>query len=135
VNREGHTIETYSVEGVKKYFVYLKNSFYCAHGSTIAEAIADAIWKDPAKRPNLETLKAEIREAGQKRKITINEFRVLTGACTEGCRVALERAKKEAPLTAKEIRDSVSLEWGNKLIEILEWDAMCLNLAVPSITT
>ncbi len=121
-NREGHTIEAYSVKGEKKYFVTLSNSFYCAHGNSIAEAVADAIWKDEDKRPSLESLKEEIQKSGIDRKITINEFRVLTGACNEGCRVALTRAKKEAPLTAKEIRDSVSREWGIKLIQILEWN-------------
>lgn len=119
-NREGHTIESYTVNGTPRFFVTLNDSWYCAHGDTIASAISDAIWKDPSKRPSLESLKAEIVKAGKDRKISLNEFRVLTGACREGCLTAIKRAKVSGePMTAEEIRDKVSVEWGSKLISIL----------------
>lgn len=120
--RDGHTVESYSVNGVKKFFVTLKDTFWCAHGSSIAEAVADAIWKDPKQRPPLEQIKSEIQKEGPSRKITLNEFRALTGACSEGCRVALKKAGLDgSPMKAKDIRDKVSAEWGNKLIQILEF--------------
>lgn len=120
--RDGHTVESYSVKGVKRYFVTLKDTFWCAHGSTVAEAVADAIWKDPKRRPPLEKLKADIQKDGEDRLISLNEFKVLTGACSEGCRVALKKAGLNgSPMKAKDIRDKVSAEWGEKLIEILEW--------------
>ena len=121
--RAGHTVERYKVNGVPKYFVTLKDSHFCAHGNTVAEAVADALWKDPSKRPSLEVLKARIQKAGKKRKITLQEFRILTGACKEGCRVALERAGLSgSPMTAFDIRDQVSNEWGTKLLNILGWN-------------
>ncbi len=123
--RDGHTVESYSVSGVKKYFVTLKDTFWCAHGSSIAEAVADAIWKDPKQRPPLEQLKSDIQKEGKERLITLNEFKVLTGACSEGCRVTLKKAGLDgSPMKAKDIRDKVSSEWGGKLIQILEWSIL-----------
>lgn len=121
---EGHTVEIYKLtDGKLRYFVTLAGTHWCAHGDSIAQAVSDAIWKDPKQRPSLESLKSEIKEAGKNRKITLNEFRVLTGACLVGCREALKKVgRDETPLTAFEIRDHVSKEWGEKLIEILEWE-------------
>ncbi len=123
-NREGHVIEAYKVGGKARFFVTLQGTFYCAHGTTVAEAVADAIWKDPARRPSLEALKAEIIAAGPKRKISLQEFRVLTGACAEGCRLAIQRAGVDgSPMTAVQIRDVVDRQWGEKLLQILGWEA------------
>lgn len=122
--REGHVVESYSVDGKPKFFVTLAGTHFCAHGTTVAEAITDALWKNPDKRPNIDALAAEINAAGKTRKISLNEFRVLTGACREGCRVALERAKCDgSPMTAFDIRDKVSRDWGDKLLQILGWKA------------
>jgi hypothetical protein len=120
--RDGHVVETYRVNGVTKHFVTLSGSAYCSHGNTVAEAVADALWKDPAKRPSLESLVEEIRKAGKRRLISLREFRYLTGACAEGCRIAMARAKVSGePMTAYDIRDKVSKEWGGKLLRILGW--------------
>jgi hypothetical protein len=121
VTRDGHTVEKYSVDGVQKFFVTLAGTHWCAHGSTIAEAIADAIWKDDTRRPSAEAVKKEIQEAGRNRKITLNEFRVLTGACAEGCRIALARQGLDgSPMTVENIKQHFP-EWGEKLLQILEW--------------
>jgi len=119
---DGHVIERYTLaNGKKRYFATLAGTHWCAHGDTIADAISDAIWKDPSKRPSAKQLVKDIRDAGPKRKITLNEFRIITGACKAGCEAALAKAGRDhTPLTAIEIRDIVSKEWGNKLIEILE---------------
>ena len=124
ITPDGHTIESYKdAKGNKRFFATLSGTHWCAHGTSIASAVADAIWKDPAKRPSIDALKAEIRDAGKKRKITLNEFRVLTGACLVGCKDALEKAgKDETPLTAFEIRDHVSKDWGGKLLSVLGWN-------------
>jgi hypothetical protein len=123
ITSDGHVVESYKTEkGKRRYFATLSGTHWCAHGDSIASAVSDAIWKDPAKRPSLNALKAEIRDSGKKRKITLNEFRVLTGACLTGCRTALERAgRDETPLTAFEIREHVSKDWGDKLLSVLEW--------------
>lgn len=123
VTSEGHTVESYKdAKGQRRYFATLAGTPWCAHGNSIASAVADALWKDPSRRPSIEALKAEIRKEGKKRKITLNEFRVLTGACLSGCRSALESAgRDESPLTAQEIRDHISRDWGNKLLSVLEW--------------
>ena len=123
VTSDGHTVESYTLsDGRQKYFATLANTHWCAHGDTIAQAIADALWKDPENRPSKESLVEEIQKEGTSRKITLNEFRLLTGACLSGCQEALKRAKKdETPMTASDIRKHVSREWGDKLISILGW--------------
>ncbi len=120
---EGHTVEQYKLEnGQQRFFVTLAGTHWCAHGDSIASAIADANWKDPSKRPTAEALVKTIQTDGHDRKITLNEFRVVTGACLVGCKDALEKVgRDEAPLTAFEIRNFVSKEWGDKLLSILEW--------------
>jgi len=120
---DGHTIESYKLsDGKRRFFATLAGTHWCAHGDTVASAVADAIWKDPAKRPSMESLVDSIKGDGKTRKITLNEFRLLTGACLTGCRDALAKAgRDDSPMTAKEIRDVVSKEWGNKLISVLGW--------------
>jgi hypothetical protein len=124
ITSDGHVIESYKTsDGKRRYFATLAGTHWCAHGSSVASAVADAIWKDPIRRHSLEAVKVEIKNAGKKRKITLNEFRILTGACLTGCREALQKAgRDETPLTAFEIRDHVSRDWGNKLLSVLEWD-------------
>lgn len=121
---DGHIVESYKLtNGKRRYFATLAGTHWCAHGDTIAQAVADALWKDETKRPSMEYLKAEIQEAGKERKISLNEFRLLTGACAVGCREALKQAgRDETPLTAFEIRDYISRDWGNKLISVLGWE-------------
>lgn len=123
VTSDGHTIESYKdANGKQRYFATLTGTHWCAHGDSVASAVADALWKDPKRRPSIDALKAEIRNTGKNRKITLNEFRVLTGACLSGCRSALEKAgRSESPITAFEIRDHISKEWGDKLISVLGW--------------
>lgn len=121
--RDGHTVEMYFSNGKKRFFVTLKGTHWCAHGSTIAEAISDAIWKDQKQRLSFEMLKEEIKESGIERLITLNEFKTLTGACREGCKIALERAKLDgSPMTSVDIKNKLSKEWGEKLISILGFD-------------
>lgn len=124
ITSDGHVVESYkNTLGKRRYFATLAGTHWCAHGDSVASAVADALWKDPVLRPSIEAIKAEIRKDGKERKITLNEFRVLTGACLYGCRSALEReGRDESPLTAYEIRDSISKDWGNKLLSVLEWD-------------
>lgn len=124
VTSDGHVVRSYRLaDGKRRYFVTLAETFWCAHGKTIAEAIADALWKNPANRPPLDQLVKSIQKEGKARKINLNEFRLLTGACLTGCRDALSQAKRdESPLTAHEIRDFISREWGNKLLSILGWE-------------
>lgn len=119
--REGHRVESYRVKGAERFFVTLVGSHYCAHGDTLAEAIADAIWKDEKKRPSLEAVKESIRNDGKDRKITLQEFRALTGACQAGCWVALKNAGLDgSPMRARDIKKHFP-DWGTKLLEILEW--------------
>jgi len=123
VTSDGHTIESYKLSnGKRRFFATLSGSHWCAHGDTVSSAVADALWKDPLNRPSMESLVKSIKKDGINRKITLNEFRVLTGACLAGCRSALARAgRDETPMTAKEIRDIVSKDWGIKLISVLGW--------------
>lgn len=118
--REGHVVEEYQVKGLKKFFVTLNGLPYCAHGLTLQEAITDATWKDESKRPSLEQLKSDIQREGKDRPITLNEFKILTGACSEGCRVALKRKDLDgSPMVAKDIVKHFP-EWGLRLCTVLE---------------
>ena len=123
ITHEGHTVEIYTTsDGKTKFFATLAGSHWCAHGSSIADAIGSAIWKDPERRPSMESVVADIQKEGVGRKITLDEFRLLTGACLEGCRTALRQAgRDESPMTAHEVRDIVSREWGDKLLCVLGW--------------
>lgn len=121
LTHEGHTVETYSIAGKERFFVTLVGSHYCAHGETLAEAIGDAIWKDEKRRPTLEATKSAIRADGLSRKITLLEFRTLTGACQAGCRAALRKEGLDgSPMRASDIKKHFP-DWGAKLLEILEW--------------
>lgn len=124
VTSDGHTVEIYeTTDGKVRFFATLSGTHWCAHGDTIAAAVADAIWKDPARRPSLSALVESIKKDGRDRKISLNEFRVLTGACLVGCKTALAQAgKDDSPMTANNIRDVVSFDWGNKLISVLGWN-------------
>ena len=107
--------------GKKGFFATIAGTHYCAHGETLEQAISDALWKDETKRPSMEQVRDEIKAAGPKRLITKNEFRLLTGACSEGIRIALERAKvKEEPMTAAKIL-KISESWGKQLYSVLGW--------------
>lgn len=102
---DGHVVESWIDEkGKKVYFANLYDSTYCAHGETMAEAISAAIWKDPARRPNIEELKAEINSKIDTYKISLNEFRLITGACEYGCKEFLKKhnMKTSVKLTLKE---------------------------------
>ena len=123
VTRDGHVIETYTREnGEKRYFATIAETSFCAHGTTEAEAITDALWKDESKRPSRETLRDAIRKDGKTRKITLNEFRILTGACAVGCMAALKaKGLRPEPMKALDVRDNVSQEWGAKLLDVLGW--------------
>lgn len=124
VTSDGHTVESYKLaDGKRRFFVTLSGTHWCAHGSSLAGAVADALWKDPSRRPSMESLIKSIKSDGPTRKITLNEFRALTGACLVGCRDALAKSgRDESPMTANDIRDIVSKDWGNKLISILGWN-------------
>jgi hypothetical protein len=124
VTSDGHTIESYKLsDGTRRFFATLSGSHWCAHGDTIANAVADAIWKDPARRPSMESLVEAIKNEGPARKINLNEFRLLTGACLTGCRSALAKVgRDDSPMTATDIRDVVSFEWGNELLSVLGWE-------------
>lgn len=121
--RDGHVVEEYTSDGKPGFFVTLKGLPFCAHGDTLAEAIADALWKDESKRPSLEELKNEIQEAGKERLISLNEFRILTGACRSGCKLALRQKKLDgSPMKAMDIYKHFP-DWGGKLLSVLEWES------------
>lgn len=115
----GHVVEEYQISGEVKYFVTLAGTPYCAHGATLADAIADALWKDESKRPSIESLRNEINDAGPERKISLQEFRVLTGACLEGSREALKQKGLDgSPMFLKDVVKFFP-DWGRKLSEVL----------------
>ena len=117
---DGHVIESWISNGKRIYFANLFNSVYCAHGDSAAQAIGDAIWKDPARRPSLDALVVEIKPKVDTRKITVNEFRVLTGACESGCKHFLEQHNMSfgVTMTLAEFLP-IGGEWALKLKAVL----------------
>lgn len=117
---DGHVIESWKSNGKRVYFANLFDSVYCAHGGSAAQAIGDAIWKDPKRRPSMEALVEEIKPVIATRKITLNEFRLLTGACESGCRHFLEQRglKSSVEMTLKEFIP-IGGEWALKLKSVL----------------
>lgn len=118
---DGHVIESWKSNGKRVYFANIANSVYCAHGDTPADAVADAIWKDPTRRPSLEALVAEIKPVVKTRKISLQEFRVLTGACESGCRSFLEQhgLATSVKMTLAEFMP-IGGEWALKLKQVIE---------------
>jgi hypothetical protein len=123
VTPEGHTVEIYkTADGKTRFFATLAGTHWSAHGNSIAEAIADGLWKDPIRRPSMQSLVESVKKEGRSHKFTLNEFRLLTGACLTGCRSALEKlGRDDSPMTALDIRDVVSQDWGDKLLSVLGW--------------
>lgn len=117
---DGHVIESWKSKGKRVYFANLFESVYCAHGDTAAQAIGDAIWKDPKRRPSLEALTAEIKPEIKTRKLTVREFRLLTGACESGCRDFLRRYKLELDVTMT-LAEFLPIggDWAKKLERVL----------------
>lgn len=120
VTSDGHTIESWKSNGKRVYFANLFESVYCAHGDSEAHAIGDAIWKDPKRRPSLDALVAEIKPHLKTRKITVHEFRVLTGACESGCRDFLKShgLGLDAAMTLEEFVP-IGGSWADKLRRVL----------------
>lgn len=120
VTSDGHVIESWLSNGKRVYFANLFNSVYCAHGDTRAQAIGDAIWKDPALRPSLDALVAEIKPKIQTRKITLKEFRLLTGACQSGCEQFL-RSKGLGLGVEMTLAEFIPIggDWARKLRDVL----------------
>ena len=117
---DGHVIESWVSKGKRVFFANLRDSVYCAHGDSIAQAIGDAIWKDPSRRPSMESLVEEIRPAIKTRKINVREFQLLTGACESGCRSFLE--DKGMSLSVEMTLDEfmpIGGEWAQKLKSVI----------------
>lgn len=123
---DGHIVECYRLsDGKRRFFATIAGTHYCAHGNTLANAISDALWKDPLQRPSMESLRASIQKKGNNHMFTLNEFRLLTGACAEGCRSALSKSgRDEGPMTVMDICKFVSNDWGKKLLSIMDWKAV-----------
>lgn len=120
ITRDGHVIESWMSGGKRVYFANLKDSVYCAHGDTIAQAVGDAIFKDPAKRPSIDALIAEIKPVVKTRKITVQEFIILTGACLTGCRDFLNN-KGLSQTVSMTLDDFMPIggEWATRLKKVL----------------
>ena len=87
----------YKIEG-KETFVAVKDK-YSAHGKTIEKAIEDCNFKFLQETINVEEYVKEVKAKGV---MTIQDYRLLTGACEQGCLMFLEnnglKGKTELPL-------------------------------------
>ncbi|WIL01335.1 ribonuclease inhibitor [Riemerella phage vB_RanS_CRP6] len=65
----------------RKCYVAQKDSFF-AHGDTIREAVEDVNFKFLQENANVDDIVTEILKT---QKITVSQFRLITGACKAGC--------------------------------------------------
>ena len=76
-----------------------KKGDYYAHGETIKQAIKDVNFKFLQETFDLDSLVSEIKE---KQTVSINEYRLLTGACSSGVKNFMSNkniTKDELPLS------------------------------------
>ena len=64
------------------YVVTSEESGKTAHGKSIKEAMADLIFKELSENMDKDELVQKIKEA---QVVTLNDYRLITGACKEGC--------------------------------------------------
>jgi len=102
----------------QKCFVANKGDYW-AHADTIRQAVEDVNFKFLQENFNVEEIVKEIKES---KTITVNQFRLLTGACSGGCSNFMEQrnlTKTEYPL--------------NEAFEILKgqfgWDKIRMHFA------
>jgi virulence-associated protein VapD len=74
------------LDKLKKCFVVESGEYY-SHGETIKQAIEDVTFKKLSQNFDLNELIADIKERGN---ITINDYRLITGACKAGVNHFLE---------------------------------------------
>ena len=100
----------------KECFVAEKGRF-TAHGKDVKSAIEDVNFKFMQEELDVSSLVSEIKERGV---ISVNEYRLLTGACLTGCNNFLEsKGITKRELTIKEALDLTNGSYGSeKLIEL-----------------
>ena len=90
---------------------------YFAHGNNIKQAIEDVNFKFLQETFNLDEMVAEIK---QKKTISINEYRLLTGACREGVdNFRKNKGIKETKLPLNKVLKITANKYGgNKIAEL-----------------
>jgi hypothetical protein len=91
-----------------------------AHGKTAKEAIQDATEKAVIDMNQSEVV-AEIKASG---KVTLAQYRAITGACREGCRHFLQTIGKPdaTELSLEEVKELVKGHYGyDKFIEAINY--------------
>ncbi|RDY58471.1 leucine-rich repeat domain-containing protein [Flagellimonas nanhaiensis] len=93
----------------KKCFVASKGEYW-AHGHTIREAIDDVVFKFMQEDSNIEEVVSNIKKS---QIMTVNQFRLLTGACRAGCQNFLEQRKmKKTSFPLNEALDILNGQYG-----------------------
>ena len=101
---------------LKKVYVAKKGKFY-AHGKTIKQAVNDVNFKYLQENFDLNEIVSEIKT---KKTISVNEYRLLTGACSVGVQNFIEENNiKESELPLNKVIEITKGYWGNsKLLEL-----------------
>ena len=97
-------------------FVAEKGKFF-AHGNSIKQAIEDVGFKFLQENFDVETLVSEIKEKGT---VSVNEYRLLTGACSLGCEnFRKENNIKETEISLERVLEITKGNYGNeKMLEL-----------------
>jgi len=104
------------IEKLKKCFVVEKGEFY-SHGETLREAIADVNFKYMQENFDLSELIKEIKD---KQTVSVEEYRLLTGACKMGVSQFMESNKiTVAELPLEKVLEITSGAYGGSRIREL----------------
>jgi len=66
----------------------VEDTVYTAHGQTIRQAVADLRFKILQLTANLDDVVSEIK---RKQTVSVHEYRLITGACQQGCELFLQQ--------------------------------------------
>lgn len=97
-------------------YIAQKGKFY-AHGATLKEAMEDVDFKFLQSKYNVYSLVDSIKNKGF---VTVNDYRMLTGACKEGCRRFLKENNAKEEMSIPDAVKFVDGAFGGKrFIELL----------------
>lgn len=103
-NREGFEISKGTFFNTKKECFVAKKDKYTAHGETIRQAIEDVNFKYLQENSNVQDIVNQVKSTN---KITVSQFRLITGACSTGCKNFL--TEKGVTVTEMELPKAMKL--------------------------
>lgn len=97
--------------------IVAKRGDYYAHGDTLKEAVEDVNFKFLQETFDLDTLVSEIKS---KKTMSVSEYRLITGACRQGCaNFRKSKGIESTELPLKEVINITKNEYGGDRVQEL----------------